>query len=111
MGSQSASHFRIGNYAIEFNLFSRDKSDLENQRKLLETHDYKMITVRLLDVQPLPASRGDILAEGFSLFNEERFWESHETLEQLWRVSEGFERDTLQALILTAAAFVHHQRG
>jgi uncharacterized protein len=45
------------------------------------------------------------------LFNEERFWESHETLEQLWRVSKSLERDTLQGLILTAAAFVHYQRG
>ena len=111
MGSQNASHFRIGNHAIEFNLFARDMSDQEHQRKLIETQGYKTITVRLLDVQPLPATRVDLLEEGVSLFNEERFWESHEVLEQLWRTSNGPERDTLQALILAAAAFVHYQRG
>lgn len=111
MGSQNASHFRIGKHAIEFNLFSRDMIGQENQRKLIETHGYKTITVRLLDMPPLPATRADILAEGISLFNEERFWESHEILEQLWRSSKDLERDALQALILTAAAFVHYQRG
>ena len=110
MGSQNASHFRIGNHAIEFNLFSRDLNDQENQRKLIETQGYKAITVRLLDIQPLPATRDDLLAEGVILFNEERFWESHEVLEQLWRTSNGLERDALQGLILTAAAFVHYQR-
>ena len=111
MGQQNASHFRISDHAIEFNLFSCDASSQENQRKLIETHGYKTITVRLLDMQPLPATRPDILSEGLSLFNEERFWESHEILEQLWRTSEDPERGALQGLILTAAAFVHHQRG
>lgn len=110
MGTQNASHFRIGDHAIEFNLFSRDVSAQENQRKLIEAHGYRTITVRLLDMQPLPATRADILAEGLSLFNEERFWESHEILEQLWRASKDLERDAVQGLILTAAAFVHHQR-
>jgi len=108
---QSASHFRIGDHAIEFNLFSRDLDDLENKRKLIETKGYKTLSVRLLDTQPLPATGTEILAEGVSLFNEERFWESHEILEQLWRVSQDKERDALQGLILIAAAFVHHQRG
>ena len=45
------------------------------------------------------------------MFNEERFWESHETLEQLWRLSEGKEKNAIQGIILTAAAFVHYQRG
>ncbi|HEX4921996.1 MAG TPA: DUF309 domain-containing protein [Candidatus Bathyarchaeia archaeon] len=85
--------------------------DLDSQRKLIEAHGYETITVRLLDEQPLPASRADILSEGVGLFNEERFWESHETLEQLWRVAKGREKDALQGIILTAAAFVHYQRG
>ena len=109
--SQSATHFRVAERAIEFNLFSRDMSDLDNKRRLIEAHGYKTINVRLLDQQPLPASPADILTEGVSLFNEERFWESHEILEQFWRTSSGQEREAIQGLILTAAAFVHHQRG
>ncbi len=45
------------------------------------------------------------------MFNEERFWESHEVLEQVWREEEGPEREAIQSLILTCAAFVHYQKG
>ena len=54
--------------------------------------------------------REEVLREGLELFNEERFWESHEVLEQIWQRSKGTERDALQGLILTAAAFVHYQK-
>jgi predicted metal-dependent hydrolase len=55
--------------------------------------------------------RAESLKEGVKLFNEERFWESHEVLEQIWRESKGLERDAVQSLILTAAAFVHYQKN
>ncbi|MDW8083998.1 MAG: DUF309 domain-containing protein [Candidatus Caldarchaeum sp.] len=45
------------------------------------------------------------------LFNRERFWEAHETLEPLWRTSKGAEKQILHALILTAAAYVHLQKN
>jgi uncharacterized protein len=51
------------------------------------------------------------LREGVDLFNEERYWESHEVLEQVWSTSTGAGRDALQCLILTAAAFVHYQKN
>jgi len=51
------------------------------------------------------------LEEGIQLFNEERFWESHEALEQAWHIAKGVERDAIQSVILTAAAFVHYQKG
>lgn len=42
------------------------------------------------------------------LFNDERFWEAHEILEPVWRVS----RDTnVQGLIIAAAAFVKIQEN
>jgi len=49
--------------------------------------------------------------EGIQFFNEERFWESHEALEQAWHIAKGVERDAIQSIILTAAAFVHYQKG
>ena len=51
------------------------------------------------------------MEEGIQLFNEERFWESHEALEQAWHIAKGVERDAIQSIILTAAAFVHYQKG
>ncbi len=45
------------------------------------------------------------------LFNDERFFEAHEALEDLWReTEEGSERDFYHALIQIAAAYVHVQR-
>ncbi len=45
------------------------------------------------------------------LFNEERYWEAHEILESIWRESNGYEKSTLQGIILICAAFVHMQKG
>jgi hypothetical protein len=45
------------------------------------------------------------------LFNEERYWEAHEVLESIWRESNGYEKSTLQGIILICAAFVHMQKG
>jgi hypothetical protein len=43
------------------------------------------------------------------LFNQWRFWEAHEVLEKLWRITRGDVREVLQGLIQLAAAFVHWQ--
>lgn len=45
------------------------------------------------------------------LINEERYWESHEVLENHWKTSEGIEKITYQYLILLCVAGVHMQRG
>jgi len=48
---------------------------------------------------------------GIELFNAGRFFESHEALEEIWLGSEGAERELLHALIQSAAALHHFQRG
>lgn len=55
--------------------------------------------------------KNESFRQGIGLFNEERFWESHEILEQAWKQSQGSERDNIQGIILIAAAFVHQQKG
>lgn len=109
--NESASHFRIGTDALEFNLFAHSEDDLDMKRKLLEENGFKILTEKLLDTPPSRISDAEAVAEGLRLFNEERFWESHEVLEQIWRESTGEERDALQSVILAAAAFVHYQKG
>lgn len=47
---------------------------------------------------------------GIDLFNEGKFWESHEEWEKIWTESTGTDRLFYQALIQTAAALVHVQR-
>ena len=97
--------------AIEFDLFARDEKEVETRTGLLEKKVGKLITLKPLDVPPVPKERLEVFLEGIKLFNEERFWECHEVLEQIWHPAKGAEREIIQGLILTAAALVHHQKS
>lgn len=108
---ESASHFRVSEKALEFNLFARDEQELETRKSLLEKRISKITDLKAIDRAPIVEDKVQGLREGVNLFNEERFWESQEVLEQLWNTAKGEDRDTLQGLILTGAAFVHHQKG
>ena len=48
---------------------------------------------------------------GIELFNAGEFYECHEVLEDVWRLSRGAERFFLQALIHFAVGFYHHRQG
>lgn len=112
LGSKSSiGHLRISNSAVEFDLFASDSKDLASKRSVLEDKIAKALTVKSLDVLPTPRNKLEVLQEGIGLFNEERFWECHEVLEQIWHPAKGSERDVVQGLILTAAALVHYQRA
>ena len=108
---ESASHFRVSTEAVEFNMFARSEKELDARKKLLTQGLFRIVNLRLLDTPPKTVDKEESLAEGIQLFNEERFWECHEALEQAWHVSKGVERDAIQSIILTAAAFVHYQKG
>ena len=108
---ESASHFRVATDALEFNMFARDEEELDDRQRRLTLSLFKIVYVRLLDTPPKVVDKEEALAEGVHLFNEERFWESHEALEQAWHIAKGVERDAIQSIILTAAAFVHYQKG
>lgn len=45
------------------------------------------------------------------LFNNEKYWKTHEVLEGVWKHTYGDERDLLNGIILVAAALVHYQKG
>ncbi len=108
---QSIGHLRIGSKAIEFDLFAEDAKDLAAKRAVLENHVARVLTLKRLDLLPALREKLEVFRDGISLFNEERFWECHEVLEQIWHPAKGAERNTIQGLILTAAALVHHQKG
>src|SRR5207302_10307279 len=52
----------------------------------------------------------EAVEEGIQVFNEERFRESHEALEQAWHIAKRGERDAIQSIMLAAPAFVHYQK-
>jgi hypothetical protein len=51
------------------------------------------------------------IAKAIEMFNEEKYWSAHEALEGVWKLARGRERDTLNGIILVAAAFVHDEKG
>ncbi len=108
---EAASHFRVSSNAVEFNLFASSSEQLADRKILLESRFSKIIELKPLDTAPAPKTERDAVREGVDLFNQERFWECHEVLEQAWHPAKGRERDSIQGLILTAAAFVHFQKG
>ncbi len=52
-----------------------------------------------------------IVDEARRLFNEKHYWHVHESLEELWLVRQGTEKQLLQGLILVAASLVHAGNG
>src|SRR6267143_3806230 len=103
-------NLRISTTAIEFDLFVAS-SDLGKSKSLLEDKISKVVTLRSLESRVPKRAENEALREGIDLFNQERFWEAHEVLEEIWHPATGIERDTIQGLILTAAAFVHYQKN
>lgn len=47
---------------------------------------------------------------GLRLYYLQRYWDSHEEWEEIWRESEGAERHFYQGLIQVDAALIHTQR-
>ena len=102
-------NLRVSTTAIEFDLFA-DQSDLNRSKSLLESNISKVVTLRSLESRISTRAEDEALREGIDLFNQERFWEAHEVLEEIWHPATGVDRDTIQGLILTAAALVHYQK-
>jgi len=53
----------------------------------------------------------DGIKDGIFYFNNERFWESHEALEGVWKKCNGREKEVVQGIILVAVAFAHSQKN
>jgi predicted metal-dependent hydrolase len=64
----------------------------------------------LLTAPELQARLGELYA-AIAQFNRRWYFESHETLEDLWMVTPLPERQLFQGIIQLAAAFVHFVRG
>ena len=108
---ETIGNLRVSGLAIEFDLFADNHGELESRKSALEKQIGKLVTLKLLD-QTLTRTQEkiEVLREGVQLFNEERFWESHEVWERIWHPAKGAERDIVQGLILSAAGLVHAQK-
>ena len=104
-------NLRVSTAAVELDLLLKSKTNLEAATKSLEKELGTLLTLRELDIQGPQMQAGDAIREGIQLFNEERFWESHEALESAWLTASGADKEILQGLILLAAALVHLQKN
>lgn len=96
--------------ALELDVFVRSKGDFELFTDAAAPLAEIEFTHDLNEAPPhLTVDQSIFLARDY--FNQERYWEAHEVLESVWRVSTGKERSFLQGLILVCAAYVHHQKG
>ncbi len=78
----------------------------------LEQEFGETLTLRQLDIPtPPPTSSREVITLARGLFNDERFWETHEEVEALWKTKNGEEKEMLQGFILVAVAFVHLQKN
>lgn len=103
-------NLRVGRTAIEFDLLLNSEDKLDAACKAAEARFGRILTLRRLDAETPTLSPGDAVKAGIALFNEERYWESHEVLEVAWKAESGERKDMLHGLILVAASLVHLQR-
>jgi hypothetical protein len=105
-------NLRVSTSAVEFDLLLQSKELFDEALKVLENEIGPMLTMRELDVETTAhIGSEDAIRLGVKLFNEERYWESHEALEIAWRRFTGVEKEVLQGIILIAAALVHLQKN
>jgi uncharacterized protein len=95
------------------------KRYIEFDTSISEGMDVKTIIARIESIAPLAGyeeiaerhmEKDRAIERAIQLFNDERYWEAHETLEYLWKNATGTEREILNGIILVAAAFVHDEK-
>lgn len=99
---------RVSNRFIEFDISLGNIEDLEKIRSIFSFIGQYIDRYKVVE-KDLKIEESLILAK--KLFNEEKYWITHEVLEGVWKKAFGDEKDLLNGLILVAAAFVHYQKN
>lgn len=99
---------RVSNRFIEFDISLGNIEDLEKIRSIFSFIGQYIDRYKVVE-KDLKIEESLILAK--KLFNDEKYWITHEVLEGVWKKAYGDEKDLLNGLILVAAAFVHYQKN
>ena len=99
---------RVSNRFIEFDISLGNVEDLEKIRSIFSFIGQYIDRYKVVE-KDLKIEESLILAK--KLFNEEKYWITHELLEGVWKKAYGDEKDLLNGLILVAAALVHYQKN
>jgi uncharacterized protein len=109
-------NMRVTQVAIEFDLYANEKSSMEKSVGVLSKDYGDMLLDRDLTAEEtsfptLYRDKVETVKESVELFNEQRYWECHEAMEQIWRrETNPTEKSVQQGLILAASALVHAQK-
>jgi uncharacterized protein len=98
---------RVAIEHIEFDTSVPERSDIEEILRRFNTispvSEYELLTERQMEKQ-------EAIRKAKNLFNNEKYWQTHEVLEPVWKGAHGEEKDLLNGIILIAAAFVHDEK-
>ncbi len=109
-------NMRVTEVAIEFDLYAIDKSSMEKSVEELSKEYGNVLLGRDLTQEEtsfptLYHDKQETVKESVALFNEQRYWECHEAMEQIWRrETNPAEKAVQQGMILSASALVHAQK-
>jgi uncharacterized protein len=109
-------NMRVTEVAIEFDLYASDKTAMEKAVEVLSREYGSVLLDRDLTAEEtsfptLYKDKIETVKESVDLFNEQRYWECHEAMEQIWRrESNPTEKAVQQGMILAASALVHAQK-
>lgn len=99
---------RVSRFFIELDITISKEEKIENIIDLLkEISSLK----EFVEVKGRVFKKKEAIERSIQLFNEEKYWWSHEVLEGIWKIASGSEKELLNGLILVAAAFVHDQKN
>jgi uncharacterized protein len=98
---------RVSKKYLEFDLSIAEDKDIwptvERFQVIAPLASYEEIMERYM-------KKDEAIMRAVQLFNDERYWEAHESLEYVWKDATGTEKEILNGIILIAAAFVHHEK-
>lgn len=98
---------RVSSKYLEFDI-SINRGDLDNLVDMLNPLGKIDHAREIIEEEK---DKKSAIEDGVYYFNNERFWESHEAFEGVWKNSQEGEKDLVQGIILVAAALVHYQKG
>jgi predicted metal-dependent hydrolase len=98
---------RVSRKYLEFDVSIPDGTAVATVLKKLETISPVASYEHIVEHQ---MEKDKAIARAIEMFNDEKYWSAHEALEGVWKSAKGKERDTLNGIILVAAAFVHDEK-
>ncbi|HYB03556.1 MAG TPA: DUF309 domain-containing protein [Nitrososphaerales archaeon] len=109
-------NMRVTEVAIEFDLYAVNKETMGKAVGSLSREYGNVLLDRDLTAEEtsfptLYKDKVETVKESVDLFNEQRYWECHEAMEQIWRREPNpTEKAVQQGMILAASALVHAQK-